>query len=338
MGVFVAGALVAIVAESAFATDCTQPGNLVPNCGFVVDLAGWYFTASSETHIPDGGASTPGVAELDRHDGVEAIEAFSACFAVSPLTDYEFGASFRLPSGTGVFGCTMDVLQYSDGSCSAYDSESSYSFTPVFEWTEIAGSLTTGAGVPSAQIRMACFSSSDFVIRIDDFLFGQGIVFGPIFADDFESGDISKWSAMSCGNDPAPPAGLCPPECTGGCLSNVCIVDCSLTSSCEMADIVCPPNFTCEVECSGDSSCSMASIYCPANYSCSLSCTSANSCSMTTINCPVSAPCEVLCAGPSNSCSATEQLCGLGNCEAVCTAGQDVITDCGNACSCVGCP
>jgi len=194
VGVFVAGALVAIVAESAFATDCTQPGNLVPNCGFVVDLAGWYFTASSETHIPDGGASTPGVAELDRHDGVEAIEAFSSCFAVSPLTDYEVGASFRLPSGTGVFGCTVDVLRYSEGSCSAYDSESSYSFTPVFEWAEIAESLTTGAGVQSAQLRMACFSSSDFVIRIDDFLFGQGIVFGPIFADDFESGDTLAWS------------------------------------------------------------------------------------------------------------------------------------------------
>ncbi len=189
-----AGAVVAVVAGPATATDCTQPGNLVPNCGFVSNLSSWYFTADSETHIPDGGASTPGAAELDRHDGVEAIEAFSACIAVSPMTNYDLGASFRVPSGIGLFGCTVDVVQFSDVSCVAYDSSSSYGFIPGFDWSEISDFITTGAGVASVFLRMACFSSSDFVIRIDDFMFGQGLVFGPVFADGFESGDTQAWS------------------------------------------------------------------------------------------------------------------------------------------------
>ena len=159
-----------------------------------------------------------------------------------------------------------------------------------------------------------------------------------IFSDDFESGDISGWSAMSCNNDPAPPGGSCPPRCTGGCPGNVCIIDCSFPSSCEQMTIDCPPGFACDVQCAGDSSCAEATINCPGNFSCNVSCTGVDSCLQATITCPISAPCDVLCSGPPSSCSATLQVCGLGNCQATCTGGQSVTTDCGGACSCLGCP
>ena len=230
--VFLAGSVFTLAAGPVIATDCTQPGNLVPNCGFASDLSSLYFTADSETHIPAGGAATPGAVELDRHDAVEAIEAFSACLTVSPTTKYDLGASFRLPSGTGVFDCTVDVIQYSDGSCGAYDSQSNHDFTPGFDWSEISATMTTGASVASVGLRMACFSSSDFVIRIDDVLFGRNLVFAPIFADDFESGDTRTWSTSAglsegsvCATDAQCATGLlcCYPCGIQGC-DNVCSV------------------------------------------------------------------------------------------------------------------
>lgn len=160
----------------------------------------------------------------------------------------------------------------------------------------------------------------------------------PIFSNGFESGTISGWSAMSCNNDPAPPGGSCPAQCTGGCPGNVCIIDCSSPSSCEQMTIDCPPGFACDVQCTGDSSCAEAAVNCPGNFSCSVSCDSVDSCSQATITCPVSAPCDLLCSGPPSSCSATLQVCGLGNCQATCTGGQSVTTDCGAACSCSRCP
>lgn len=192
--VLLTAAAIAAMAAPVFATDCTQAGNLVPNCGFVNDLSTWIFTADSATHIADDGASTPGSAELDRHDALEAIEAISECFSVSPSTPYGAGASYRVASGTGVLSCSLDVWKYNDGSCGAYTAQSSYSFEPTSRWWEVTRNLTTGSAVHSVQLRLACFSPSDFLLRIDDFIFGENIVFSPIFSDGFEWGNTNAWS------------------------------------------------------------------------------------------------------------------------------------------------
>lgn len=193
VSVFITVAAIAAVAAPAFATDCTQAGNLVSNCGFVNDLSTWIFTADSATHISDDGASTPGSAELDRYDALGAIEAFTQCFSVSPSTPYGTGASYRVASGTGVYGCSLDVVKFTDGSCGAYTSQSSYPFEPTSRWLEVTRNLVTGPAVHSVQLRLACFSPSDFLIRIDDFIFGEGIVFSPIFSDGFEWGTTLAW-------------------------------------------------------------------------------------------------------------------------------------------------
>ena len=338
----------AVVVLLIAANPCAEAQNLIVNGNFDSDVSGWTplgASLSAEWDPSDYAGSPSSGSLLGTNDSPTSanLSVVSCVDSISGGQPYQYTGWIKTPSGQTVTGLfRLYWYWYPLASCAGAQTlaASTPYMTSADDWIYVStDSEIAPPGTMSAWLVLGIYKTSavpgTFQVYYDGLDFRHT---GINFADGFESGDISEWSAMSCGNDPAPPGGSCPPECTGGCLNNVCIVDCSLTSSCGTADIVCPPNFTCEVECSGDSSCSTASIYCPANYSCSLSCTSVNSCSMTTINCPVSAPCEVFCSGPSSSCSATLQLCGLGNCEAVCTAGQDVTTDCGNACSCIGCP
>jgi len=178
----------------ASAVDCTQPGNLVSNCGFVTDISLWAFTADSATRVA-GGASSPGAAALDRHDAIGAIEAISACISFSPSSTYDVGASFRLQSGAVPSPCSLDVWLYSDSTCTTYTTFSTFSFAPSSVWSEINNSITPAAGLASAQFRLACFSASDFVMHVDDFIFRSGFLDAEIFLDGFESGNVSAWSA-----------------------------------------------------------------------------------------------------------------------------------------------
>lgn len=187
------GLMMAVTSGVASAVDCTQPGNLVPNCGFVTDLSFWFFTADSATWVLNG-ASSPGAAVLNRHDGIGAIEAIGACFPVSSSTTYDLGASFLLSSGVVTTSCTLDVWMYTDTTCNSSDSDVSFGFIPNSGWTEVTDTLTPASGINSAVLRMACFSDSEFVLHVDDFLFASGFLDPEIFANGFESGNLSAWS------------------------------------------------------------------------------------------------------------------------------------------------
>src|SRR3990172_7287327 len=113
-------AVLALDPSPAGARACDFVDNLVPNCGFDVDLLDWNFTGSSFDQMGDDGASALGCVAVNRHDGVNAMEAFSACVEVTPSTAYAVGASARLASGALTSSCSIQMWEFSDTNCSTF--------------------------------------------------------------------------------------------------------------------------------------------------------------------------------------------------------------------------
>jgi len=196
VGLLVVSLLVAAVVQAA---DCTQAGNLVSNCGFDTDLADWTIgAADSSSHIPDDGGFALGSAELDRHDGIGAIEIISSCIEVVQATSYNVGVGYRLLSGMLSTSCTLSVWQFPLVACSEFDSSLNIGFWLTAVWSERFDEVVTGTGINSIKLRLACTSGgSDFVLRVDDFLFGEDLFSLVVFNDGFESGFADNWSARS---------------------------------------------------------------------------------------------------------------------------------------------
>lgn len=180
-------------AAPAAARNCSITGNPVPNCGFDSDLSGgWYFTGDSSTWVGTDGAFAPGCAEIDRHDGVRVIEAFTDCLPATPATAYAAGGSARRVSGTMENPCNFALIEYTDAGCGAGPSESFGMVSVAAGWTDVALPFTTLATTHSAQLKLVCASDLDFVIRIDDFSLVRALL-----VDGFESGDTSAWSSVT---------------------------------------------------------------------------------------------------------------------------------------------
>ena len=171
------------------AGDCGVAGNLVPNCGFDVDLANWTLNGEPALHVAGDGASAPGCAALDRYESLQMIEAVSDCLGVEPLQPYALAMSVRLASGAVPDICFLSLLEYSDASCGAFLFEDFFlvHFDPT--WRELRRGRTVGASTQSAYLKLTCSGPSDFVVRIDD-----GVVVPVVFADGFETFDTSFWS------------------------------------------------------------------------------------------------------------------------------------------------
>jgi hypothetical protein len=175
------------------ARNCSIAGNPVPNCGFDSDLSGgWYFTDDTVSWLGTDGAHAPGCVELDRADSVEVMEAFTGCFVVSPSTTYGVGGSGRRPSGTIDNGCYLTLIEYMDDTCGAGPSATSHLVSMSAGWTDFVRPITTLATTHSAQEQLACYSSTDFVVRLDDFFLARALL-----VDGFESGDTSAWSSVT---------------------------------------------------------------------------------------------------------------------------------------------
>lgn len=184
-------ALAALGATAAAtpAPACDDPANLVPNCGFDTDLAGWTFSADSTAHVPGDGVSAPGSAEVDRHDGTQAFEVFSACLDVDPSTTYKLAIAARVVAGPGPDGCVVSFVEHSSADCNSFVAEP---FIPVLfgtSWQRFLWSRTTSATTQSARLRLACNGAADFTVRVDD-----GEVVPAVFADGFEAGNTTAWS------------------------------------------------------------------------------------------------------------------------------------------------
>lgn len=180
---------VGAAAAAAPAPACDDPANLVPNCGFDTDLVGWSFTADSTDHIPGDGASAAGSAEIDRHDGVQTFEVFSACLDVDPSTTYKLAIAARVVSGPGPDGCVVSFVEHSVTDCNSFVAEP---FLPVMfgtSWQRFLWSRTTAPTTQSAVLRLACNGAADFTVRVDD-----GEVVPAVFADGFGAGNTAAWS------------------------------------------------------------------------------------------------------------------------------------------------
>jgi hypothetical protein len=176
----------------AAARNCLFPANLVPNCDFAADLSeGWYFTGDSALHVPTDGATAPGCAAINRHDTLFAIEAFTGCMVVAPSSYYLAGGAARISSGSIPEECYLTVIRYSDVACGTYVAETFNELAVTTSWRDLQFPHSMGPTTHSVQIRFVCIHfSADFVIRIDDFWLAP-----VLFADGFESGGTSGWSA-----------------------------------------------------------------------------------------------------------------------------------------------
>jgi len=128
---------------------------------------------------------------------------------------------------------------------------------------------------------------------------------------------------------------MCPPECTGGCANNECVIDCASNDCDGQTNITCPPNFACKVLCNGEDSCDHAQIECPDTYSCKLECGN-NACNGSFDMYCNGGPCEVHC--DPEDCQEVTVHCDSGACTAICDgAVPPVVADCGGSCSCNPC-
>lgn len=138
-----------------------------------------------------------------------------------------------------------------------------------------------------------------------------------------------------CEQDPLPPGGACPTECTGGCAGRMCFFDCNAAGSCTGQTLTCPDGFACEVQCGGATSCDDAVVECPALYACSVVCT--GDCKAATVQCSAGGLCSLDCGG-GQQCQGTSLDCGGNRCTATCAGGAFPAVACnGNTCGCDTC-
>jgi len=137
---------------------------------------------------------------------------------------------------------------------------------------------------------------------------------------------------FQCEDDPIPPGGACPSECTS-CVEGKCIIDC-VSNTCRDSTINCPSGFECEVICAYDY-CQMTTINCPDFYTCRVICDGGYwGCEDLAINCSSEGMCSLVCEAVA--CSSTLLNCGNDACLAECLSSGNCfpIVDCGNSCSC----
>jgi hypothetical protein len=164
------------------ASVCESSGNLVDNCGFDLDLSGWR-TPTHQTpwaYVPDDGASRAGCVEVDATDfgggtffaTVEQcmVNPAPACAGCVPTSGvYDAGAHLRITAGK------PDVCQLTLSG--TLDSDCRYPNGATALATDFAGSWTWSESAPASSqmpsgrnivIRVRCYGSSPFSIRVDD--------------------------------------------------------------------------------------------------------------------------------------------------------------------------
>ena len=137
--------------------------------------------------------------------------------------------------------------------------------------------------------------------------------------------------ACNCPSVATAPGGECPTECTGGCMSTTCVIECDAESECADTALNCP------ARCGGKDSCRTTTINCPASYSCTTSCDGADrSCDELQVNCGDAGSCDLRC-GAGEACKDAQLYCGATACIASCQGGKTPTVDCGNSCGCTSC-
>ena len=154
-------------ARPGAASNCSFPGNPVPNCGFTTDLSGgWYFTGDSAVHVANDGASGPGCAAVNRRDSVGAIEAVTAC--APALAGVEYGGRVL---HAGVFRHhRRQLLRDGDrllrsGLLRRHIDSNRCGGVAGVRLEGVRARLHAAATTDTVQLHFACWSSVDCVVR-----------------------------------------------------------------------------------------------------------------------------------------------------------------------------
>ena len=173
-------ALIALVATQAGATNCNQAGNELSNCDFTTDLSDWSLVNGDFfRHEPADGATAPGCVEANAvFDGANYhVSIRSTCVPVTGGATYQTGFSAKRQTGQNEVTCYARPTYFSDVDCNTFVA---FEFAPSFEtdstWQDTFETHVAPATAASAIFFMICSDSSDYEIRIDDALFGQGLV------------------------------------------------------------------------------------------------------------------------------------------------------------------
>lgn len=127
----------------------------------------------------------------------------------------------------------------------------------------------------------------------------------------------------------------CPATCTGGCMADVCTVNCQGLGSCSNTTITCPLNMRCDVLCGGLNSCQNLRLFSAPTGALSVDCSGVNACTGINVACPAQASCDVQCIG-TGPCTNGQVTCGAGACNAACSGlGVSLAkVNCGSSCRC----
>ena len=176
-------ALTGLIAAPAGAADCNQAENLLSNCDFTTDMTDWYLSVGDWwRHDPTDGATAPGCVEVDAaFDGANHyVQIESICVPTTAGATYDLGFSVRVTSGPPGGTCVARAHYFTDTSCSFH---LAFQYVPSFSadstWQQTFESQVAPATAGSAMFGVLCNNPSDpsdFQVRIDDALFGQGLV------------------------------------------------------------------------------------------------------------------------------------------------------------------
>lgn len=153
LGAWILGAALAILTGSAMAG-----GNWVINAGFSTSLGGWSnlydrpasWNANDAQGVPDSGSVLLSNASMG-NGGTQLI--LGQCVPLTPLAQYVFGASIRLPGGqpAGTAG-GVGVDTYASTNCVGNNIQSESEFGTSASWEQESGAFTAGATVRSAWV------------------------------------------------------------------------------------------------------------------------------------------------------------------------------------------
>ena len=173
-------ALLALVAAPAGAADCNQAGNELSNCDFTNHVGDWTLvTGDMLIHEPADGATAPGCLEVSGYFNNTTYDVWvvSDCLPVTGGGTYQSGFSVKRQTGQAGVECFAQVTYYTGVTCSSFLSNE---VTPgiVIDsiWQEIFETHVAPATAESAAFLMICGHSSDYEVRFDDALYGQGLV------------------------------------------------------------------------------------------------------------------------------------------------------------------
>jgi hypothetical protein len=261
--------------------------------------------------------------------GVDCEAEFPADTIVTLAAVPDWGSEFA--GWAGDADCEDgEVTMVADLSCSA-------AFVPCSIVEEVT---LTGADIADDQLHQACnrLVVGPYVSIADSgngrFRAGNAIEFGSNF-DINTGGQMSAVLGPPCGVDPTPPGGACPGECTGGCDSDTCFIDCTSSYSCQSQTLACPQGFNCEIDC-GQGACADSIVDCPDVYGCYVSCSGTDACDNAIVNCSSFGSCGLLCDPGVGACDGALLACGNDSCSASCAGPGEPEVACGDSCKCEG--